>query len=138
MTDPLLEVRKLSAGYGPIGVLSGVEMKVEGGTLTAVLGPNGAGKTTLFKAILGLVRVTEGSIVYKGQSVEHEDTVRLVRSGMSLVPEGRGLFPSMTVRENLLLGAFHHRRDRAGTQTEMEQVLELFPVLGERLRMLVS
>jgi branched-chain amino acid transport system ATP-binding protein len=138
MTEPLLDLRKLSAGYGAIRVLEGVEMRVEPGSLTAVLGPNGAGKSTLFKAILGLVKVTDGTIVYKGRDIEHDDTVGLVRAGLSLVPEGRGLFPPMTVRDNLLLGAFTRRRDRPAVRSELERVVTLFPVLEAKMKMPVS
>ncbi len=134
MSEPLLEVTGISAGYGAIGVLRDVTVKVERGTLTAILGPNGAGKSTLFKAILGLVKVTAGTVSYKGSVVDRADTAGLVRSGLSLVPEGRALFPSMTVSDNLLLGAYPHRRDRAGYRKDLESVLELFPPLVSKLR----
>lgn len=138
MSSPLLEVCKLSAGYGAIRVLQGVEMKVEAGSLTAVLGPNGAGKSTLFKAILGLVKVTKGTINYNGRDIEHDQTVALVRAGIGLVPEDRGLFPSMTVRDNLRLGAFRFRRNRAVVQGEMDRVVSIFPILGDRMKMPVG
>ena len=138
MSESLLEISELSAGYGPIRVLKAVDIRARAGSLTAVLGPNCAGKSTLFKAILGLVKTSEGKIVYKGRNIEHADTISRVRDGISLVPEGRGLFPSMTVRDNLLLGAFLLRRKRLAAATELERVMSLFPVLETRMKMSVS
>ena len=138
MDDALLEIQGLSAGYGPIEVLNSIDLSVHKGSMTAILGPNGAGKSTLFRAILGLVRVSAGSVVYEGSEITHTDTVRQSRAGLGLVPEGRGLFPPMTVRENLLLGGFTHRRDRAGIRSGMEEVVELFPILGSRMKQTVS
>jgi branched-chain amino acid transport system ATP-binding protein len=123
-----LSVRGLTAGYGGIRVLDGIDLDAGAGRLTAVVGPNGAGKTTLLKALSGLV--ARGGVVRLDGSVLPTEPAAIVACGLGHVPEGRQLFPQMTVRENLELGAWRApRRERA---SRLEQVLALFPRLGER------
>lgn len=134
MSDaPLLEVQGMHAGYGRAAVLHGVDLSVARGELVTVIGSNGAGKSTLLKAIVGLVKVSAGTITYGGSTVSGARPERLVADGLALVPEGRMLFGSMSVRENLELGAYSAgRKRRAAVTAGLERVHELFPVLGER------
>jgi len=126
-------VRGLRSGYGRIEVIHGVDIIVHAGELVALIGSNGAGKSTLLKAVVGLVSVSEGSVVYDGRQIAAGRPERLVRDGVALVPEGRMLFGPMTVRENLELGAYGLGRKGKGMLTESrERVCKLFPVLAER------
>ena len=111
---PLLELSGVSAGYGHVEVLHGVDLVVGEGEVVAVIGANGAGKSTLLKAVVGLVAVRAGAIAYGGARVAAPRPERLVRDGLALVPEGRLLFGPMTVRENLVLGAYGAGRERQG------------------------
>lgn len=133
MADPLLEIVDVHAGYGRVPVLKGVTVTVHDGELVTIIGPNGAGKTTLLKTVAGLVRPVSGSIRYRGQEVGGVEPERLVRQGLALVPEGRMLFGSMNVRENLELGWLVRRREgHAAFEAQLARVHELFPVLAER------
>jgi len=130
---PLLELSDVRSGYGRTEVLRGVSMRVDHGELVALIGSNGAGKSTLLKSIVGLVTPTKGTVAYGGRVISSARPERLVRDGIALVPEGRMLFGSMTVRENLELGAYAKGRGRAGAIADgLERVHSLFPVLAER------
>ena len=130
-SSPLLSVSGLVAGYGEGPVLHGVDLEVGAGELVVVIGPNGHGKSTLLKAISGLVPVAQGSIHFEGSRISDMRTERIVDLGLTQIPQGDLLFPDMTVRENLLLGAFravaHKRR-----QESLERVYGVFPRLLER------
>ena len=130
-SSPLLSVSGLIAGYGEGTVLHGIDLEVGAGELVVVIGPNGHGKSTLLKAISGLVSVTQGSIDFEGHRISDLRTERIVDLGLTQIPQGDLLFPDMTVRENLLLGAFrsvaHKRR-----QESLERVYGVFPRLLER------
>ncbi|WP_041444565.1 MULTISPECIES: ABC transporter ATP-binding protein [Thermus] len=126
----MLEVRRLEAGYGSLQVLYGVDLCVEPGEMVALLGPNGAGKTTLLKALLGLTW-RRGEVLFQGQSITHLPPYRVARLGVTWAPEGRGLFPEMTVEENLRLGAYR-KEARKGLKVRLEEVYTLFPVLKDR------
>ncbi len=129
-----LSVRGLTAGYGGIRVLDGIDLDATAGRLTAVVGPNGAGKTTLLKALSGLI-AREGIVQLDGMPLPAEPAA-IVACGLAHVPEGRQLFPQMTVRENLELGAWRvPRRERA---PRLEEVVALFPRLGERRNQLAG
>ena len=132
---PLLSLSGVNAGYGRVEVLHGIDLEVGPGEVVAVIGANGAGKSTLLKAIVGLVTVRAGTILYGGARVSAPRPERLVRRGLALVPEGRLLFGPMSVRENLELGAYGAGRERkAVVAAGLERVHALFPVLGERAR----
>jgi branched-chain amino acid transport system ATP-binding protein len=132
MPEPALSVDHVTSGYGPVTVLRDVSLTVGRGEVVAVLGSNGAGKSTLMKTVVGLLRAKEGRIGCGGEDITGRSTEDIARLGTTLVPEGRHLFPDMTVRENLMLGAYAHRRDRKATARQLERVHELFPLLAER------
>jgi branched-chain amino acid transport system ATP-binding protein len=127
-----LEVRGVESGYGKIQVLWGVDVTLKEGSMVAVLGPNGAGKTTLLRTIMGIIRAWRGSVMMYGLDITSMPSHRRVELGLTMVPEGRRLFPDLTVRENLELGAYTRRaRERIGETLEL--VFNLFPKLKERL-----
>jgi branched-chain amino acid transport system ATP-binding protein len=129
---PILEVGGLSAWYGHVEALRLVDMHVDEGELVAVLGPNGAGKSTLMRALLGLVP-TQGRVRFRGTDVPRRNPVAAAACGLVLVPEGRGIFGPMTVAENLELGAYLLKGNRAEFARRHDRVLALFPRLKERL-----
>jgi branched-chain amino acid transport system ATP-binding protein len=129
---PLLEVRNLRTGYGQVPVLHGVDMSVEEGDTAVILGLNGAGKTTTLMTIAGLIRKWDGDIVYDGRPVGNEDARTLVARGLVLVPEGRRVFPALSVMNNLRLGAWARRRDHKLFKKNTARAFEIFPVLKER------
>ena len=135
MSDaPLLQLSRVSSGYGRVGVLRDVDLSVDVGEMASLIGANGAGKSTLLKTIVGVVRATAGTVLYNREDISHARPEDLVRAGLALVPEGRLLFGSMTVRENLELGAYAvgGRARAQAISSGLERVTELFPVLGER------
>ena len=129
---PLLEVRDLEAGYGPIRALDHVSLDVEDGELVALIGANGAGKTTLLMAISGVVPSRGGSIRFAGSPLMAVKPHEVMRLGIGHAPEGRRIFPRLTVRENLELGGFT-QTDRARLSRDIDEACGLFPVLGERM-----
>jgi branched-chain amino acid transport system ATP-binding protein len=133
--EPLLRVRELNVAYGEVQVLWDVSLDVFPGEIVALVGANGAGKSTLLSTISGLLQPLSGSIEYRGERIAGARTQRIVDLGIAHVPEGRRLFPAMSVRDQLLLGGFR-RRDRAGVIADLERVLGLFPRLRERLHQL--
>lgn len=133
----VLEARDLKSGYQKTPVLHGVSIKVEKGEIVAVLGSNGAGKTTLLRTITGSVRATSGSVIYDNEDITATPTYNMVRLGIALVPEGRHLFSRMTIRDNLLMGAFKEK-DAAVIESRMEGMFTIFPRLKERLKQLAG
>jgi branched-chain amino acid transport system ATP-binding protein len=127
----VLDVKALRAGYGAIEVLRGVDLTVAAGEIVALLGSNGAGKSTLNNTVCGLVRPFGGSISFDGQAIAGVSSMRIVEAGLVQVPEGRRVFPNLSVRENLELGSY--RRGRASRAKNLEHVLTVFPRLRERL-----
>ncbi|HQY31630.1 MAG TPA: ABC transporter ATP-binding protein [Thermomicrobiales bacterium] len=128
----MLVVKDLQVNYGAIRAVKGISFEVQERELVALIGSNGAGKSTTLKAISGIVRASGGSITYRGQDMLKMPTHRIVANGVVQSPEGRQIFGSLTVQENLLLGAAA-RPDRADSGVELEMVLGLFPVLQERI-----
>jgi branched-chain amino acid transport system ATP-binding protein len=128
---PLLEVQGLDAGYGNKTVLHGVSFHVDEGEIVTILGHNGAGKSTTLKTVLGLVRARMGAVRFAGEVWANGNPSANVRRGVVLVPQGRGVFPDLTVVENLMLGA-HNGVDTAAAAERMGEVFDLFPVLRER------
>jgi len=135
----MLKVRNLEAGYGKLRVLKRISMHVSPGEIVTIIGANGAGKTTLLHTITGLVRIGSGEIEFKGRNLKKVKPEKIVAAGCSLVPEGRQVFSTMTVEENLILGGYvQARRDKKSIAREMGRVYELFPVLKEREKQLAG
>ncbi|HLU78227.1 MAG TPA: ABC transporter ATP-binding protein [Burkholderiaceae bacterium] len=130
---PLLELRQLDVAYGGIRAVRGLNLTVNPGELVALIGANGAGKSTTLRAVCGLVPAAAGEILYDGRSITGTPSYQLVRQGLVMVPEGRGIFGQLTIEENLAMGAYS-RNDTDEIRRDMAHVLELFPRLGERLR----
>jgi len=129
----VLELASVSTRYGPITMLRNVSLAVEAGRIACLLGPNGAGKTTLIRTILGIVRPVAGTITFGGRRIDQLRTHQIVELGIGVVPEGRRVFPKMTVEENLRMGAFVEWAP-ADLERRREHVFELFPRLAERRR----
>jgi branched-chain amino acid transport system ATP-binding protein len=127
-----LEVRNLHTFYGNIHALKGVSLEVRDGEIVSLIGANGAGKTTTLKTISGVLRPRLGEVLFDGQPIQGLEAHRIVELGLCQAPEGRRIFPRMTVKENLEMGAFT-RRDQAGIAADLERVFGLFPRLRERL-----
>jgi len=127
----LLKVEDISVYYGDIRALWGVSFSVEQGNTVALIGANGAGKTTTLKAICGLLQLSDGRIIYKNQNIANMPVHQVVEQGITLIPEGRQIFPKMTVEENLLVGSYL-RRAKAKRSKNLARVYELFPRLAER------
>ena len=130
---PLLALKKLRVAYGGIQAVKGVDLEVAPGELVCLIGANGAGKTTTLKGITGLQPIKSGSIHYAGEDITGAPAFQLVRKGLAMVPEGRGVFGALTIEENLAMGAYA-RNDRAAVRSDVERVFELFPRLKERQR----
>jgi branched-chain amino acid transport system ATP-binding protein len=131
--DAVLSIEGLAVDYGKVRAVSDIALEVQRGRIATMIGSNGAGKTTILKAITGLVKPAAGRILLNGENLAGLEADRIVGRGVSLVPEGRRLFPSMTVLENLELGAYL-RTDAAAVQRDLERILGYFPVLKERLQ----
>ena len=129
---PLLRLERVSAGYGDVQVLWDVDLEIQPGEIVALVGPNGAGKSTTLATISGILRPRAGRILFDGQPIHAASTKRIVELGIAHVPEGRRLFSALSVRDNLLMGAFQ-RRDKAQVAADLDHVLGLFPRLKERL-----
>jgi branched-chain amino acid transport system ATP-binding protein len=131
LIPPLLELKALQVAYGGIQAVKGIDLTVAQGELVCLIGANGAGKTTTLKGITGLQPVKSGTIVYAGEDITGKPAFELVRKGLSMVPEGRGVFGALTIEENLAMGAYA-RNDRAAIRADVERVFGLFPRLKER------
>jgi len=131
LARPLLSLNDVHASYGPVQALRGISLVVAEGGIVSVLGPNGAGKSSTLRAISGLLRVASGTVEFDGQRIDHMSPERIVQLGISQVPEGRQIFGELTVRENLMLGAWT-RRDRENVSRDIDRICSYFPVLGER------
>src|SRR5512145_647906 len=131
MADALLAVSNVETYYGPIMALRGVSFTVPAGKIVAILGANGAGKTTILKTVSGVMDPQRGTVTFAGREIQGMDPDRVVRLGLSHVPEGREVFPFLTVRENLRMGAYT-RSDGDGVARDMQSVFGYFPVLEQR------
>ena len=129
---PLLEVEDLRAGYGSLPVLGGITFSIEEGETAVLLGLNGAGKTTTVLTLAGMLKPWSGRITFMGRDVTGVDPRKLVAEGIVLVPEGRHVFPQLTVAQNLRLGAWPYKKDRKNTRAIVERAVEYFPRLSER------
>ena len=132
MSD-ILALANVESSYGPIRAIRGVSLAVKKGQIATVLGSNGAGKTTIHKTISGILDPSKGTVHFKGEDITAQDPAQIVQRGLSHVPEGREVFPLLSVHDNLLMGAYT-RRDRDGVARDMETVYGYFPILRERAR----
>jgi ABC-type branched-subunit amino acid transport system ATPase component len=130
--DVVLRLREVVAGYGGGDVLQGVDLEVAKGSVSCIVGPNGAGKSTVLRAVSGLLTPRRGEIELEGQAITGRPPAEILSMGISQVPQSDALFPNITVRENVLMGAYIARRDRALVRRRYQEVSELFPVVRER------
>lgn len=133
MAEPVLELADVNVFYGAVHALRGVSLRVDEGEVVTLIGGNGAGKTTTLAAVCGLLRPKSGKVTFRGGDVAGMQTHKLVAQGLVMAPEGRGIFPNLTVEENLKLGAYT-RSDKAGIAADLKRGFELFPRLAERRR----
>jgi branched-chain amino acid transport system ATP-binding protein len=131
MMSGMLEIEDVYTAYDKADVLQGVSLKVEAGSITCLLGSNGSGKTTLVRSILGLTPPRAGRIVFDGTDITHLPTHRIIAVGIACIPEGRKVFPKLTVEENLRVGGYQERSDKV-TSTRLAEILQVFPRLAER------
>lgn len=131
MTEPILELKDVHSGYGSIKALKGISLKVYPGEIVAIIGANGAGKSTTLMTICGIVRAEKGEVIYQGKVINKVLPEKLPTMGLCQVPEGRRIFPRLSVMENLRLGAFY-RNDNDQIMKDIDQAYEMFPILGER------
>jgi branched-chain amino acid transport system ATP-binding protein len=134
----LLSLEGVNTFYGNFQALRGVSLSIEKGEIVTLLGSNGAGKSTLLKTISGLLRTRSGAIFFEGQRIEQLYPNAIVSLGISQCPEGRKLFPEMSVLKNLRLGAYVRRQDKKGIEKSMDEVLQLFPILSERSKQMAG
>ncbi len=132
MSDMILEVQGLTAGYGDVQVLWGVDLQVRQGEITCIVGSNGAGKSTLLRTLSGLVQARSGTVTFKGHDLTGATPADVLSAGIAHVPEGRRLFKGLSVRDNLLLGAYHRNAPRADIEHDLEQIYHFFPILKDR------
>src|SRR6478609_2914061 len=130
----MLEISGIKAGYGPVNVLQGISMSIAAGEIVAVLGSNGVGKSTLNNVISGIIKPREGKIRFENKDIAGLAPRNIVEAGISQVPEGRRIFPNLSVKENLELGAFRRARERASAN--FERICDIFPRLRERIAQL--
>jgi branched-chain amino acid transport system ATP-binding protein len=129
--EPILKLLNVESAYGPIRAIRGVSLQVRPGQIATVLGSNGAGKSTILKTISGIIDPRKGSIAFKGEDITARDPALIVQRGLSHVPEGREVFPLLSIHDNLMMGAYT-RRDRDGVARDLEVVYGYFPILRER------
>ena len=129
----ILEVKSLHSGYGPIEILKGINIQIPQGKIVSLIGSNGAGKTTFLMTLSGLLRAREGSIQFSGSSIEKLAPSEIVRAGIVQVPEGRRIFPRLTVSENLDLGAYTRKDGKHAIAADKDEMLTMFPILKDRL-----
>ncbi len=133
----MLEIRELATAYGKIEALKGVSLQAKAGEVTCLLGPNGAGKTTLMMTLSGILKPQRGSIKFEGEELVGRSPAEIVARGLALVPKNRLVFPALSVRENIMAGAFR-RRDRNGIKADVERMLDRFPRLRERINQMAG
>ena len=134
MAEPLLQVKNLCGGYGQVQVLWGTDLTVERGSIACLVGSNGAGKSTLLRALSGLIKPTGGRVHLGNRDLTNAAPDEILSAGIAHVPEGRRLFKGLSVRDNLLLGAYLRREPMVDLERDLEKIYRLFPILGERQR----
>jgi branched-chain amino acid transport system ATP-binding protein len=130
----MLKIRKLTVHYGPLPALQEISLEVKEGEIVALIGPNRAGKTTLLITLSGILKTTEGRILFEGEDIANLDPHQIVSRGIGHVPQGRHIFPTLSVKDNLIVGAYIKRKAKEEIKEELERTHQLFPVLEERGR----
>jgi len=128
----MLKIKKLTVQYGPLPALNEISLGVEQGEIVTLLGPNGAGKTTLLLTVSGILKTTEGRIIFEGEDITNQSPSKIVSKGIGHVPQGRHTFPTLSVIDNLLMGAYLHRNEKKEIRKDLERVDQLLPVLKKR------
>ncbi len=128
----MLKIKKLTVQYGPLAALYEISLEVKKGEAVSLLGPNGAGKTTLLLTLSGILKTTEGRILFEGEDITNLRPHRIVSKGIGHVPQGRHIFPTLSVIDNLMMGAYRHRRKKKDIEKDLEWIYQLLPVLQER------
>lgn len=128
----MLELKDVYCAIGRHAVINGVSLHMEEGELVCLLGANGAGKSTLFRTISGVLRPTRGSIIFEGETISSKSSEKIVRRGISLCPEGRHLFPKLSIKKNLMMGAYTRHREKQAIADTLQEIYELFAILRER------
>ena len=130
----MLRIKKLTVHYGPLPALQEISLEVKEGEIVALIGPNRAGKTTLLLTLSGILKTTEGRIYFEGEDITNLDPYKVVSRGIGHVPQGRHIFPTLSVKDNLIIGAYIKRKEKEEIKQELEKIYQLFPVLEERGR----
>jgi branched-chain amino acid transport system ATP-binding protein len=130
----MLRIKKLTVHYGPLPALQEISLEVKEGEIVALIGPNRAGKTTLLLTLSGILKTTEGRIYFEGEDITNLDPYKVVSRGIGHVPQGRHIFPTLSVKDNLIIGAYIKRKEKEEIKQELEKIYQLFPVLEERSR----
>ena len=128
----MLKIKKLTVQYGPLPALYEISLEVKQGEIVTLLGPNGAGKTTLLLTLSGILKTTEGRIIFEGEDITNLNPHQIVSKGIGHVPQGRHIFPTLSVMDNLMLGAYLHRNQKNEIKKDLEWIYQLLPVLKER------
>jgi branched-chain amino acid transport system ATP-binding protein len=129
----MLKIKKLTVQYGPLPALYEISLEVKQGEIVSLLGPNGAGKTTLLLTLSGILKTTEGRIFFEGEDITNLNPYKIVSKGIGHVPQGRHIFPTLSVMDNLMMGAYLHRNEKKEIKKDMEWIYQLLPVLKERI-----
>jgi branched-chain amino acid transport system ATP-binding protein len=128
----MLRIKKLTVQYGPLPALNEISLEVEQGEIVTLLGPNGAGKTTLLLTVSGILKTTEGRIIFEGEDITNQSPSKIVSKGIGHVPQGRHIFPTLSVMDNLMMGAYRHRNEKKEIKRDLERIYQLLPALKER------
>jgi branched-chain amino acid transport system ATP-binding protein len=129
----MLKIKKLTVQYGPLPALYEISLEVKQGEIVSLLGPNGAGKTTLLLTLSGILKTTEGRILFEGEDITNLNPYKIVSKGIGHVPQGRHIFPTLSVMDNLMMGAYLHRNEKKEIKKDLEWIDQLLPVLKERI-----
>jgi len=129
----MLKIKKLTVQYGPLPALHEISLEVKQGEIVSLLGPNGAGKTTLLLTLSGILKTTEGRILFEGEDITNLNPYKIVSKGIGHVPQGRHIFPTLSVMDNLMMGAYLHRNEKKEIKKDLEWIDQLLPILKERI-----
>jgi branched-chain amino acid transport system ATP-binding protein len=128
----MLKIKKLTVQYGPLPALYEISLEVKHGEIVSLLGPNGAGKTTILLTLSGILKTTEGRVIFEGEDITNLNPHKIVSKGIGQVPQGRHIFPTLSVIDNLMMGAYLHRNEKKEIKKDLEWIYQLLPVLKER------